>query len=186
MTKRTQVNSKEEATVLIIKPDGVKRGLIGEIIKRIEQRNLRITEMQMSIPTRKQIDGHYPKSEAWVTRLGEKALNAFANNGFDSKKELGTNNPKVIGKKVRGWLVDYMTSGAIVKMIVEGPYAVSMVRKMIGSTMPQDAIPGTIRGDFSVDSGAIANAEKRVVANLVHSSETKEEAIHEIEFWFGK
>ena len=114
-----------------------------------------------------------------------KTLTAFAAHGLDPKKEFGTNNTKVIGKRVRLWLIDYTTTGPIVKMVIQGPSAIAMVRKIVGSTMPQDAEVGTIRGDFSVDSGALANLEKRVVANLVHSSENKEEAEHEIAFWFG-
>lgn len=176
----------KEATVLIIKPDGVTRGLMGEIIKRLEQRELKITALEMFHPTKKQIDGHYPKSEKWISRLGDKSLAACSLNDFDPIKEFGSKNNFIIGKKVRAWLIDYMISGPIVKMVVEGSYAVAMVRKIVGATMPADAELGTIRGDFSVDSGAIANTEGRVVSNLVHSSETVEEAKHEVKFWFGK
>jgi nucleoside-diphosphate kinase len=179
-------NQKKERTVLIIKPDGVKRGLIGEIVKRIEQRELKIIALEMFTPTKKQIDGHYPKDEKWISRLGEKTLIAFDKHGFDPIQEFGTKNTNIIGKQVRGWLIEYMIAGPIVKMIIEGAYAVDMVRKLIGATMPHDAALGTIRGDFSIDSGTVANLEKRVVSNLVHSSETKEEAKHEVKFWFGK
>lgn len=181
----SKVSLSKEKTVLLIKPDAVKRGLIGEIIKRIEKRELRVVALQMFHPTKKQIDAHYPKSEKWIIRLGEKTLIAFDKVGIDPAKEFGTNNTKIIGRNVRTWLVEYMIAGPIVKMVVEGPHAIDMVRKIIGATMPSDAMIGTIRGDFSVDSGVIANTERRVVSNLVHSSENKEEAEHELKYWFG-
>ena len=78
-----------------------------------------------------------------------------------------------------------MTSAPIVKMVIEGVHAVDMIRKLVGNTMPALAEMGTIRGDFSVDSAAAANRDKRSVYNLVHASETPEEAKHEIEHWFS-
>ncbi len=177
---------KEEITFLMIKPDGVKRGLTGEIIKRIEQRNLKIIALGLEQPIRAKIDGHYPKDAQWVKRLGEKTLVTYEKYGYDAKKELGTNNPDNIGKLVRGWLLDFMTSGPVVKMVIRGVHAVDMVRKLAGSTMPSAAEMGTIRGDFSVDSAAAANRDKRSVHNIVHASETPEEAKHEINYWFKK
>ena len=86
---------------------------------------------------------------------------------------------------VRAWLVDYMTSAPLVRMVVEGIHAVDMVRKICGVTIPNFADMGTIRGDYSSDSPAVANSEKRAVMNLVHASETPQEAKHEIKHWFG-
>ncbi|MEK7558664.1 MAG: nucleoside-diphosphate kinase [Patescibacteria group bacterium] len=178
-------NPKEEKTFLIIKPDGVRKGLIGEIIKRLEQRDLKIVALEMFNPTKEEIDNHYPKDEKWISRLGDKTLATYEKYGYNPTKELGTNDNGKIGKMVRGWLVDFMASAPLVRMVIQGVHAVSMVRKIVGPTMPSDADMGTIRGDFSVDSAAIANAEKRAVSNLVHASETVEEAQHEIKFWFG-
>jgi nucleoside-diphosphate kinase len=87
---------------------------------------------------------------------------------------------------VRGWLLSFMTSAPLVRMVVEGAHAVDVVRKIAGPTLPYAADIGTIRGDFSVDSPAIANSEKRAVANILHASETPQEAAHEITHWFGK
>jgi len=169
----------------MLKPDGVRKGLIGELIRRVEQRDLKIVALEMFQPTVQQMDGHYPKDAAWVKRLGEKSLKTYAQYSLDPKKELGTDNPEEIGIMVRKWLVDYMVSAPLVKMVVEGVHAVDMVRKIVGPTMPYLADMGTFRGDFSSDSAAIANTEKRAVMNLAHASETPEEAAHEIEFWFG-
>lgn len=176
---------REERTFLLVKPDGVKRGLVGEIIRRLEQRNLKIIALQMVEPGREMFDNHYPKDPAWIKRVGEKTLATYQKYGYDAKAELGTEKPEEIGPMVRGWLLDFMTSGPVVKMIIEGVHAIDMVRKIAGATMPSAAEMGTIRGDFSVDSPASANRDKRSVHNLVHASETPEEAAHEIKLWFG-
>jgi len=176
---------REERTFLLVKPDGVKRGLVGEVIRRLEQRNLKIIAMCMVEPGREKFDTHYPKDPAWVKRIGEKTLATYQKYGYDAKAELGTEKPEEIGPMVRGWLLDFMTSGPVVKMVIEGVHAIDMVRKIVGATMPSLAEMGTIRGDFSVDSPASANRDKRSVHNLVHASETSEEAAHEIKLWFA-
>jgi len=181
----TVAHPKEEKTLVLIKPDGVKRGLIGEIISRIERRGLKIIALEMVWASRDQIDGHYPKDENWIRRLGEKTLKNYKEYGFDPKKELGTEDPLEIGKQVRGWLIDFMTSGPIVKMAVKGIHAIDMVRKIVGPSMPAAAEMGTIRGDFSVDDATAANRDKRAIHNIVHASETPEEAEHELNFWFA-
>tara|TARA_B100001971_G_scaffold212022_1_gene241047 strand:+ start:1311 stop:1919 length:609 start_codon:yes stop_codon:yes gene_type:complete len=177
---------REEITFLMAKPDAVQRGLTGEIIRRIEQVGLKIVGLRMFSPTNKQIDDHYPKDEAWITRLGEKTLATYAKYGYDANKELGTDKAEKIGPMVRSWLLKFMDSGPVVVMVIKGVHAVEMTRKIAGSTMPSDSELGTIRGDFSVDSAAAANRDKRAVYNLVHASETQDEAEHEIEHWFGK
>ena len=100
--------------------------------------------------------------------------------------DFGTADPALIGPEIRKWLINYMTSAPLVKMVVQGVHSVDVVRKIAGDTMPYKADMGTIRGDFSIDSPALANQEKRAVMNIVHCSETREEAEHEIEHWFGK
>jgi nucleoside-diphosphate kinase len=177
---------KEEKTFLMVKPDGVRKGLVGEIIKRTEQRDLKIVAIEMFEATKSQVNDHYPKDKAWISRLGDKTLSTYQKYGIDPKKELGTDNNFKIGTMVRGWLVDYMTSAPLVRMVIQGLHAVDMVRKIAGPTLPYMADMGTIRGDFSNDSPILGNIEKRAVMNLVHASETPEEAKHEIQFWFGK
>ncbi len=175
---------KKERTYLMIKPDGVQRGLTGEIIARVERVGLKVVALAMFQATKEQIDGHYPKDEAWVTRLGEKTRDTYEKYGRDLVADLGTDDPKELGPKVRGWLIESMTKAPMTKMVIEGLHAIEMVRKMAGNTMPAKADVGTIRGDYSVDSAILANIEKRAVANLVHASETAEEAEHEIAYWF--
>ena len=177
---------KQERTFMMIKPDGVRKGLIGEIIKRIEQRDLKIVIISMSHADLKQIDGHYPKDKKWISRLGDKTLATYKKYNINPMEDLGTDDNFEVGKMIRGWLVDYMTSAPVVKMVIQGLHAVDMVRKIAGPTLPYLADMGTIRGDFSNDSPALANSEKRAVMNLVHASETPEEAKHEIKYWFGE
>lgn len=175
---------RQEKTFVMVKPDGVVKGLTGEIIRRIEQRGLKIVALKMFQPTRDQIDSHYPKDPAWVTRLGEKSKATYEKYGMDMQEQLGTTDTAVVGKQVREWILDFMTAAPIVTMVVEGVHAVDMVRKLAGPTIPAFAEVGTIRGDYSVDSPALANSEKRAISNLVHASETPEEAKHEISYWF--
>ncbi|MFA5750960.1 MAG: nucleoside-diphosphate kinase [Candidatus Paceibacterota bacterium] len=177
---------KEERTYVMIKPDGVKKGLTGEIIRRFEQRDLKIVALEMFLPTYEQIDNHYPKKEDWITRLGTKTLTTYEKYGYNAMEDFGTTDPAKIGPEIRKWLIDYMSSAPLVKMIVQGIHAVDVVRKIAGETMPYKADMGTIRGDYSIDSPALANSEKRAVMNIVHCSETPEEAEHEINHWFGK
>lgn len=173
--------------MVLIKPDGVKRGLIGEIIQRIEHRGLKIIALKMDWPSAKEMDKHYPKDRQWITNLGENLIKA--NNEFgikvDLKKEYGTEDIYEIGKMVRGWLIDFMVSGPIVKMAVSGIHAVKMTRKLIGHTLPSFAEMGTIRGDYSVDSPVYANPAKRAIRNLIHASGSIEEAEKEIKLWFS-
>lgn len=180
-----EYHPKQERTMVLIKPDGVKRGLIGEIISRIEKRGLKIIALSMIKPSREQIDEHYPKDAGWIKRLGEKSLATYAKYGLEPLKEMGTDDPMEIGKQVRGWILDFMISGPMVKIVVEGVHSVDMARKLVGNSIPALAEMGTIRGDFSVDSAALANKNKRAVHNLIHASETQEEAKHELEFWFS-
>lgn len=175
---------REERTVVLVKPDGVKRGLTGEIVRRIEQRGLKIIALQMIWATREEMDAHYPKDQAWIRRLGEKTQATYDQYGYDLKTELGTTDLLAVGKMVRGWLIDFMISGPIVKMVVQGTHAIDMVRKLAGVTVPAKAEMGTIRGDFSVDSPAAANRDHRAVHNIVHASESPEEAANEISRWF--
>jgi nucleoside-diphosphate kinase len=176
---------KEEKTYVMIKPDGVRKGLIGEVIKRFEQRDLKIVALEMFQPLYDQMDNHYPKKEEWITRLGEKTKNTYEKYGYDLFADFGTDDTSKIGPEVRKWVIDFMMSAPVVKMIVQGIHAVDVVRKIAGDTMPYKADMGTLRGDFSIDSPALANKEKRAVMNIVHCSETPEEAEHEIKHWFG-
>ncbi|MEK9155861.1 MAG: nucleoside-diphosphate kinase [Patescibacteria group bacterium] len=175
-----------ERTFVMIKPDGVERGLVGEIVKRFESRGLKIIALKMVKPSVEHIDLHYPKDESWIERLGEKGFNVFAEYGLDPKEYMGTGDKKEAGKMVRDWLVQYIADAPVVAMVIQGIHAVDMVRKIVGSTLPNKADIGTIRGDYSIDSPAAANLSKRAVKNLIHASENAAEAKNEISHWFSQ
>ncbi len=176
---------KEEQTFVMVKPDGVRKGLVGEVISRFERHDLKIVALEMFQPTHEQIHDHYPKNDFWINRLGEKTKSTYEKYGYDMVADFGHDDTAKMGIEVRKWLVDYMKTAPLVKMGVRGVHAVDIVRKLAGDTLPYRAAVGTIRGDFSIDSPVLANKEKRAVANILHCSETPEEAEHEIKHWFG-
>lgn len=177
---------KEEKTVLLVKPDGVKRGLIGDIISRIEQRGLKIIALKMLLASEEKARKHYPGTKAWMIGMGNKTLENYQTYNRDPIKEIGTNDPLEIGKKVYNWNVDFLISGPMVAILIKGIHAIDMTRKIVGNTLPSKADMGTIRGDYSVDSPSLANREKRAVRNIVHASGDPKEAKHEIDYWFSK
>ncbi len=175
---------KEEQTLVLVKPDGVKRGLVGEVVGRIERRGLKVIALKMVQVDRAHLEDHFPKTEEWRNRLGDKGLKTFTEYNLDPVEYMGTNDRAEIGAKVKESLFAYMLSGPIVAIVVQGIHSIDMVRKLAGHTLPVFAEMGTIRGDYSVDSPAIANVEGRAIHNVMHASETPEEAQNEIALWF--
>lgn len=174
-----------ERTCVLVKPDGVKRGLAGEIIRRIEQRGLKLIACKMFTPDREKARGHYPGTDEWMRGMGVKTLETYEKYGKDAKQEIGTADPLEIGRMVAEWNTDFLSSGPIVAMVWEGIHAIDMVRKIVGHTVPMKAEMGTVRGDFSVDSPILANAGMRAIHNLVHASGDPPEAAREITYWFA-
>jgi len=175
---------KQEKTLVLVKPDGVKRGLVGEVVHRIEKRGLKVIAMKMTQVGREHLEDHFPKSQEWVERLGQKTMKTFTEYKIDPVEAQGTADTKELGKRVKESLFEYLQSGPVVAMVVEGIHAIDMVRKLAGNTLPVFADMGTIRGDYSVDSPAVANVEGRAIHNIMHASETVEEATNEINLWF--
>lgn len=174
-----------ERTLVIIKPDAIQRGIIGEILTRFEKVGLKLIGGKFIQPDVDIVDRHYPKERrAFIEGLGNKTLNNYKELGMDAKKELGEENPHKIGLMVQKWLVEFMTSSPVLVVVFEGPHAIELVRKICGHTLPAIANPGTIRGDFSFDSSSLANADRRPIRNLIHASGDKAEAEFEINLWF--
>lgn len=174
-----------EKTLVVLKPDAVKRNLCGKIITIFEEANFNILEMKMVIPSKELLERHYPNNNKWYIAVGNKSISNYAEQGLDIVKVMGTDDPLTIGKKVREWLIDYMASGEVLAMVLEGNNAVKNVRKICGNTIPANADPSTIRGRFSIDSSDAANAEQRPIRNLMHASGELDEATYEISLWFG-
>lgn len=183
----TGITPMIEKTLVVVKPDGVKRNLIGEIISRFEKAGLKVVASKMTVVTKDLADQHYPadRDELWIA-IGNKTLDNYKALEMDAEKVLGTTDAKKIGDMVRVWLLDYIVSGPVFAMVLEGPHAVELVRKICGHTLPLLSLPGTIRGDYSYDSSALANTAKRAIKNLMHASGNLEEAKYEIPLWFKK
>lgn len=175
---------RHERTLVFLKPDGVQRGLIGEVLGRFERAGLKVAAMKMVRAGRDLLEHHYPNDESFLRTLGGKTKEAFAAYGLDVKAQTGTDDPLAIGRQVRGWLIDYVSSGPVAAFVLEGIHAVSVVRKLVGDTLPYRAAPGSIRGDLSIDSPTVANLMNRPVRNLIHASGSVEEAGMEIALWF--
>jgi nucleoside-diphosphate kinase len=175
---------KEERTVVLVKPDGVMRGLVGEILTRFERRGLKILALKLVYPSREHAAGHYSGSDDWIKGMGNKTIETFAKYGIDVVKEMGSSDAYEIGKKVQEWNVNYLAMGPVVAIVLEGMHAITTVRKIVGNTLPILAETGTIRGDYSIDTNTAANVDKRAIRNIVHASGDPSEAEHEIKHWF--
>ena len=175
-----------EKTLVLLKHDTVTRGLVGEIITRVEKAGLKIIAMKMILANRELAEQHYPVTEEWYKKVGKNTLDDSKKYGISAKEAIGTEEPLEIGKKVHVWNVDYLTSGPVIAIVLEGIHAIETIRKLAGETVPNKALPGTIRGDFATTSALHSNSENRAIYNLVHSSGNKEEAEHEINLWFTK
>jgi len=175
-----------EKTLVILKPDAVRRGLVGEIISRFEKTGLELVGAKMITPDKDLANKHYPTGRReFIEGMGKKTLDNYKEQGLNAKQELGTEDAHEIGLKIQDWMVDFITSGPVLALVLQGPHAVEIVRKMVGHTLPLKAEPGTIRGDYSFDSPTLANNEKRPIYNLVHASGDKKEAEFEIGLWFS-
>ncbi|MDR7418992.1 MAG: nucleoside-diphosphate kinase [Armatimonadota bacterium] len=177
-------DARHERTLVFLKPDGVQRGLVGDVIGRFERAGLKIVGLKMLTASADLLERHYPSHEGFLRTLGTKTREAFEAAGRDVHAETGTDDPLVIGRQVRQWLLDFVASGPVVAFVLEGTHAIAVTRKLVGDTLPFRAAPGTIRGDLSADSPTVANLQKRPVRNLVHASGTPEEAEFEIALWF--
>lgn len=173
-----------ERTVILIKPDAVKRYLIGEMLTRFEKLNFKVVAMKMVWVDNTHVGKHYKDEKEYLEVIGNRTLEDYKKYGFDAKEDLGTNDPYEIGKLVRSWNMDALSSGPLVAIILEGYHAVEMARKVVGSTISAQAAPGTIRGDYAYDTPILANLERRPIRTYIHASGNQEEAEFEIKLWF--
>lgn len=168
-----------ERSLVLIKPDGVQRALIGEIISRFERTGLKIVGMKMVSASEDVAAKHYYKDDVWLDMVGNRQKNELEQKGIEVNK-----TARELGQDIQNQLLEYITLSPIIALVVEGHNSVAFVRKIVGATSPFDAQPGTIRGDFALDTYTLANDSERSIQNLIHSSGTVEEAKHEIKLWF--
>ena len=174
-----------EKTLLIIKPDAVKRALVGTIIETFEKTGLKLLSAKMVKPDAEVIKNHYPGTPEWISEMGNKTLASFKQAGTDVKKVMGTEDPLKLGTFVYDRLIKYWQEGPIVAMVFEGPNAVAVARKLRGHTIPALAEPGTLHATYSDDSSTVSSSLDRVVKTFVHASGSVEEAEREIAYWFS-
>lgn len=173
------MHKKRERSFVIIKPDGIQRGLVGDIIKRFERTGLKIIGMKMVVPTEEQCWTHYNKNDDWFLEKGARIVAARKEAKMTVEKD-----DIEYGKDIVRQLVVFMTSGPVVTMVIEGNEAVGIVKKIVGGTEPLTSDVGTIRGDLTVDSYDLAGVDERAVRNLIHCSDQPAEAEREITIWF--
>lgn len=152
------MSSHIERTLILFKPDAVQRGVVGEILTRFERVGLKIVGTKMISPDKAHYHKHYEEIGQVITRRGEKVFNNVLSN---------------------------MTEGPVIAMVLEGIEAVDLVRKLVGSTEPKSATPGTIRGDFSHMSYGYGDEQDKGIPNLIHASGDKDDAKKEIPHWFS-
>jgi nucleoside-diphosphate kinase len=168
-----------EQTLLIVKPDGVQRTLVGEVLRRVERVGLKLVAAKMAVPTAEHARAHYTSDPTWLRRVGEKSIAAAKARG---EAALGT--PEEVGEAILAKLLRYLSSGPVFASVWQGAHACAVVRKLVGGTEPLTSDVGTIRGDFMLDSYALSERDGRAVRNIVHASGSPEEAALEIPVWF--
>lgn len=173
-------HQKKERTLVVIKPDGVQRSLVGEITARFERLGLKLIGLKMLVPTVAMVEQHYTLDPEWRRVTGEKRIKAADQAG----EELPSRDPLKITAIILEKLRHYLTSGPVVAMVWQGAHAVKIVRKMTGGTEPLTSDVGTIRGDFVLDSYQMSDQDGRAVRNLLHASGSPAEAEAEISLWF--
>jgi len=171
---------KKERTLVVIKPDGVQRSLIGEIIKRYERAGLKLVATKFFVPTKELVKKHYLLDSNWLQNVGEKAIAGYKKKGETPPTE----DPTEVGNMVLERNQNYMASGPVFAMVWEGAHVIEIVRKITGGTEPRSTDVGTIRGDFVIDSYKMADTDDRAIRNLIHASGSVEEAENEINLWF--
>ena len=175
-----------EYTVVLLKPDAVMRGIVGEILMRFERVGLKIRAAKLIWVDAEYVGKHYRDDKEYCKAVGKGTLKNYKKHGIDPKEDLGSNDPLKIGKMIRKWNMDYLTTGPVFALLLEGPGAISLVRKMVGVLFPFDSLPGTIRGDYAIDSFETANLSKRSAQNIIHASGNEKEASFERKLWFKK
>lgn len=171
----------KERSLVILKPDAIQRSLVGELIQRIERTGLKFTAMKLTVLNEEKLWKHYNKDDAWFEKKGGNIVREMEERGMKVEK------PAIeYGKDILRHLINFMTSGPVLAMVVEGNRATEIVVKLVGGTEPLTADIGTIRADFTIDSYALAGLDGRAVRNLVHCSESPEEAEREIALWFAE
>jgi len=173
-----------QRSLILLKPDAVARGLSGEIISRLERCGLKVVAAKLIKPSLEKGRLHYKKDDDWKISVGDRSIKECLEQGLDIIETFGTDLPIEVGNLVIERNAEFLNSSAVFALIFSGPNAVKKVRSLIGSTFPESANPGTIRGDYGLENSFNATKRKRTTYNLIHASGNVEEAEEEIKIWF--
>ncbi len=169
-----------EQTLIIVKHDGVLRGLVGEIVKRFENIGLKIVGMKMVWADDVRAKSHYMVTDDWANTMYTRGKESADKRG----EKFSFATPLEMATTIQKRNMDCLREGPVIAIVFEGAHAVELGRKLVGNTEPRSALPGTIRGDFMHDSYAMSDKKSRAVRNIVHASGAVEEAKREISLWF--
>jgi nucleoside-diphosphate kinase len=168
-----------EKTLVLIKPDAMQRGIIGKIITRFERTGIKIVASKLILPNKELAVKHYAKDKEWIMKVGTRARKMFDEINMHKDK-----SAEQVGQMILNQLSDYLILSPTMAFVFEGHNVVEHVQKLTGATAPRDAVPGTIRGDYSFDTYDLGNVSNRSVQNLIHASDSVEVAKKEISLWF--
>src|SRR3989338_7070428 len=172
---------QNERTFIAVKSDAIQRHLVGEIIKRFENRGLKLVGIKMIVPNETQLSKQYPDTKEWKENVGNKTIASK-----QAKGQAETRTALAIGEWVRNMILNDVVDKPLIGMVWEGSHAVALGRKTAGATNPLDADVGTIRGDYTVESYELADKLGHPVRNLLHASGTVDEAKDDIATYFTK
>ena len=171
----------QERSLIVLKPDAVQRSLMGEIIGRFERKGLKFVAFKFFRPDEDHLFAHYNKDDEWFEKKGQNMINNLKEQGKKPEKEAVE-----YGKDIIRAVIKEMRQSPVLAIVVEGGDAVKQVVKLVGTTEPATADIGTIRGDFTIDTYAHSTYEDRSIRNVIHCSDSVEEAQREIALWFDE
>ena len=171
---------RRERTLVLLKPDAVIRKIAGEIIQRFERKGFKIIGLKMIWPDDELAQRHYTDSEDWLVGTGTRTYDNYVAKGTKPPLE-----PRELGLNTRRKLMEHITAGPVIAIVLEGAHVVELVRKMRGSTSPRSADVGTIGFDYTIDSYELSDAGDWATKNVVHASDSPATAQAEIAIWFS-
>lgn len=170
---------RHERSLVLIKPDAVARHLVGEIVTRFERKGLKLAALKLVWPTLEMAGEHYEVTEEWLKSSGERTYQGYLDKGIEPPAE-----PRDLALNTRRKLMDALTAGPVVAMVLEGAHVIEVVRKMRGNTSPLFAEVGTIGFDYSLESYELSDAGDWAIKNIIHGSDSPESAAREMNIWF--
>lgn len=187
MEARLQELPSLERTLVLIKPDGVKNQLIGRVVRRLETSGFKLVGMKLCRVAKQHAELHLSRSADRLTEVGRRALQWCDEQSLFPMEIYGTVVPECVGQKIREWRIDFLMSGPVVALALEGEGVVAAVKKMVGHSFPDQAWRGTIRCDYGHGRDSIikSTCERRAVQNVAHASSSQSEAEREISVWFS-